>query len=113
VAQEGVRALYEEILATDNPKAQIFFNQWKILFGEVCGYDVENVSEKLKKLAEFYVVKGKPQTGAGLACEGDRRKVSEGWAQDMAVSGFGIAESARTARSPWRRTQRTQKNWLG
>ena len=61
VAQEGVRALYEEILATDNPKAQVFFNQWKILFGEVCGYDVENLSDKLKKLAEFYVVKGKPQ----------------------------------------------------
>jgi hypothetical protein len=61
VAQEGVRALYEQILATQNPKAQVFFNQWKILFGEVCGYDVENLSDKLKKLAEFYVVKGKPQ----------------------------------------------------
>jgi hypothetical protein len=61
VAQEGVRALYEEILATDNPKAEVFFSQWKILFGEVCGYDVENLSDKLKKLAEFYVVKGKPQ----------------------------------------------------
>jgi hypothetical protein len=61
MAQEGVRALYEEILATENPKAQVFFNQWKILFGEVCGYDVENLSDKLKKLAEFYVVKGKPQ----------------------------------------------------
>jgi len=61
VAQEGVRALYEEILATENPKAQVFFNQWKILFGEVCGYDVENLSDKLKKLAESYEVKGKPQ----------------------------------------------------
>jgi hypothetical protein len=61
IAQEGVRALYEEILATENPKAQVFFNQWKILFGEVCGYDVENLSDKLKKLAEFYVVKGRPQ----------------------------------------------------
>jgi hypothetical protein len=61
VAQEGVRTLYEEIQATDNPKAQVFFNQWKILFGEVCGYDVENLSDKLMKLAEFYLVKGKPQ----------------------------------------------------
>ena len=61
VAQEGVRALYEEILGTTNPKAQVFFNQWKILFGEVCGYDVENPSDKLKKLAEFYDVKGKTQ----------------------------------------------------
>jgi len=61
IAQEGVGALYEEIVATENPKAQVFFNQWKILFGEVCGYDVENLSDKLKKLAEFYVVRGKPQ----------------------------------------------------
>jgi SAM-dependent methyltransferase len=61
IAQEGVRTLYEEILHTENPKAQVFFNQWKILFGEVCGYDVENLSDKLKKLAEFYVVRGKPQ----------------------------------------------------
>lgn len=61
IAQEGVRTLYEEILRTENPKAQVFFNQWKILFGEVCGYDVENLSDKLKKLAEFYAVPGKPQ----------------------------------------------------
>jgi SAM-dependent methyltransferase len=60
-AQEGARVLYEEILNTTNPKAQVFFNQWKILFGEVCGYDVENLSDKLNKLAEFYLVKGKPQ----------------------------------------------------
>jgi SAM-dependent methyltransferase len=61
IAQEGVRELYDEIIKTENPKAQVFFQQWKILFGEVCGYDVENLSDKLKKLAEFYVVKGKPQ----------------------------------------------------
>jgi len=66
VAQESIRVLYEEILATDNPKAEVFFSQWKILFGEVCGYDVENLSDKLKKLAEFYVVKGKPQPAALL-----------------------------------------------
>ena len=61
LAQEGIRTLYEEILATDNPKAEVLFSQWKILFGEVCGYDVENLSDKVKKLADFYVVKGKPQ----------------------------------------------------
>ena len=68
VAQEGVRTLYGQIQATDNPKAQVFFNQWKILFGEVCGYDVENLSDKLKKLAEFCVVKGKPQAEPLLSC---------------------------------------------
>jgi hypothetical protein len=60
IAQESVGTLYDEILKTDNPRAQVFFNQWKILFGEVCGYDVENLTEKLKKLADFYGVKGRP-----------------------------------------------------
>jgi hypothetical protein len=63
IAQAGVRTLYDEILNTENPKAQVFFDQWKILFGEVCGYDVENLSDKLKKLADFYGVKGKPHPG--------------------------------------------------
>jgi N-6 DNA Methylase len=60
IAKESVATLYNEILKTDNPRAQVFFNQWKILFGEVCGYDVENISDKLKKLAEFYGIEGKP-----------------------------------------------------
>lgn len=54
LAQNGVRTLYEAISTTDHPKAQVFFNQWKILFGEVCGYDVDNPSDKIKKLAEGY-----------------------------------------------------------
>lgn len=56
LAQIGIRTLYQTISTTDNPKAQTFFNQWKILFGEVCGYDVDNPSEKVKKLAQFYSV---------------------------------------------------------
>src|SRR5712692_9844437 len=58
LAQDGVRALYNAIIATDNPKAQIFFSQWKILFGEVCGYDVDDPSDKIKKLADFYGIVG-------------------------------------------------------
>ena len=49
-------SLYDAIVTTDNPKAQTFFSQWKILFGEVCGYDVDNPSDKIKKLADFYQV---------------------------------------------------------
>src|SRR3972149_2989939 len=56
LAQEGIHALYDAIVSTDNPKATTFFSQWKILFGEVCGYDVDNPSDKIKKLAEFYHV---------------------------------------------------------
>ncbi len=56
LAQIGIRILYKTISETDNPKARTFFNQWKILFGEVCGYDVDNPSDKIKKLAQFYGV---------------------------------------------------------
>src|SRR5439155_27360768 len=51
---------------TDHPKAQTFFKQWKILFGEVCGYDVDNPSDKIKKLALFYGVKAKDLKAAEL-----------------------------------------------
>src|SRR5947209_8467520 len=54
IAISGVHALYEAIVTTDHPKARTFFNQWKILFGEVCGYEVDNPSDKVKKLAESY-----------------------------------------------------------
>jgi hypothetical protein len=56
IAINGIHALYDAIVTTDNPKAQTFFAQWKILFGEVCAYDVDGQSEKLRKLAEFYQV---------------------------------------------------------
>ena len=59
LAQDGIHALYEAIVTTDHPKARTFFNQWKILFSEVCGYDVENPSDKIKKLADFYGVPAK------------------------------------------------------
>jgi SAM-dependent methyltransferase len=56
LAQDGIHTLYEAIVNTSDPKARIFFSQWKLLFGEVCGYDVENPSDKIKKLATFYHV---------------------------------------------------------
>jgi hypothetical protein len=56
VAIGGVHALYSAIISTSNPKARTFFSQWKILFGEVCGYDVDNPSDKLKYLAQFYQI---------------------------------------------------------
>ena len=54
VAQAGIKTLYETICTTDNPKAQTFFQQWKILFGQVCGYDVNIPSDKIVQLGEFY-----------------------------------------------------------
>lgn len=54
VAQKGIKTLYEIICTTDNPKAQTFFQQWKILFGQVCGYDINISSEKIVQLGAFY-----------------------------------------------------------
>ncbi len=60
LAQDGIRALYDTICTTADPKAQTFFQQWKILFGEVCGYDVNTPSDRIKKLGQFYGVYGTP-----------------------------------------------------
>jgi N-6 DNA Methylase len=61
IAQDGIGVLYDQILKTENPRADVFFSQWKILFGEVCGYNVDNLSDRLRKLAEFYQMKDKPR----------------------------------------------------
>ena len=66
IAISGIHALYDAVVSTNNPKAQTFFNQWKILFGEVCGFDVDNPSNKIKKLAEFYQVGAKNLKSAEL-----------------------------------------------
>ncbi len=58
LAQDGIRALYDTICTTADPKTQTFFQQWKILFGEVCGYDVNTPSDKMEKLGEAYGVYG-------------------------------------------------------
>jgi hypothetical protein len=56
LAQEGIRKLYSTLCSTNSKKTKIFFTQWKILFGEVCGYDLEKSNEKLKKLAQHYTL---------------------------------------------------------
>jgi len=54
IAREAIRSLYDALLETDSPKAQVFFSEWKIHYSEVCGYDVDAPTEKIKKLAESY-----------------------------------------------------------
>jgi len=55
-AREGVRRISEVIHETNNRKAQDFFRQWQILFGEVCGYDIHGQNAKVCKLAAHYLV---------------------------------------------------------
>ncbi len=56
--KKGIQAFYRAITGATNSKVTTFFGEWKILFGEVCGYDVEGKNEKLSKLGEFYEVHG-------------------------------------------------------
>jgi len=55
-ALHGIHRFYDVIHNTKSPKAQTFFRQWQILFGEVCGYDIRGQNAKIKKLAEHYEV---------------------------------------------------------
>jgi hypothetical protein len=56
IARSGVQAFYDAICRTDNPKAQIFFKQWKILFAEASAQDLDTASEKVRALAASYGV---------------------------------------------------------
>jgi len=71
LAREGIEKLYWRIREVekkpeDYPKAKVLFDQWRILFGEVCGYDIKSPSSKIKQLGEFYGVKKDPNAAALL-----------------------------------------------
>jgi hypothetical protein len=53
-AGKYIRVIYDVIRQTKSKKALTFFDQWKILFGEVCGYDVEGSNDKINTLADYY-----------------------------------------------------------
>jgi hypothetical protein len=66
IAHHGVHALYDALITSKNPKVQTFFSQWRILFSEVCGYDVTNPTPRIKKLATSYGVPIKGLNPAAL-----------------------------------------------
>jgi hypothetical protein len=39
----------------------MFFQQWKLLFGEVCGYDIDTPTDRITKLAEYYGILEAPK----------------------------------------------------
>lgn len=59
LAQAGVRTLYNTIVNATHPKAVTLFSQWRILYTEVCGYDVARPNDKLKTLARAYGIADK------------------------------------------------------
>ena len=56
IALEGIARIHKVISTTKSKKAQVFFKQWQILFGEVCGYDVHGNNAKIRKLGEHYCI---------------------------------------------------------
>ena len=54
----NIKAIYEIITQTDSQKARTFFDQWRLLFSEVCGYDVNEPSQGIVALAGNYGIVG-------------------------------------------------------
>ena len=61
-----IKVLYVALSTSQDAKTKVLFKQWKILFGEVCGYDVSSTSKKITKLAEAYGVDTKTLKSAEL-----------------------------------------------
>jgi len=55
-ACKSIQLIYELIHDTKSEKAKTFFQQWQILFGEVCGFDIHGQSSKIKILAKHYSI---------------------------------------------------------
>jgi len=54
IALRCVQTLFEKVGSLKSPKAQKLFEQWQVMFSEVCGYDLENPKPHLRTLATNY-----------------------------------------------------------
>lgn len=69
ISRSAVRALYNSLTRNPCERTLMFFNQWQILFGEVCGYDVNKLSKKIKELSGFYLIgETKPKPAELMFC---------------------------------------------
>ena len=66
LTKEFIRELYTDYLSFLNEnnisKVGLLFEQWKILFREICGYDFETLDLKIKQLNVEYDLPGKVRT---------------------------------------------------
>lgn len=54
-AAKGISAFRDALhMHEEEPRVRTFFQQWKIMFGEVCGYDMASPRAELRILAEKY-----------------------------------------------------------
>jgi len=53
-ARSTVARLFGKVRDLRNPRAQKMFEQWMVMFSEVCGYDLHNPKEHVKELGQRY-----------------------------------------------------------
>jgi len=68
-AGQCVRALYRASEESNSPKVDALFAQWRLLFSEVCGYDLQSQKLDVEALAQNYGVFAKrPDVGRLFFC---------------------------------------------
>jgi hypothetical protein len=65
-AGQCVRALYCALQGSSKPKVQALFAQWRLLFSEVCGYELDSPRLDVRALADSYGVDSKRVSGERL-----------------------------------------------
>ncbi len=60
LASKAINAFYQKLLAADNPRVEMFFAQWDMIFGVIYGQELERGDAAAKELAELYGIDGKP-----------------------------------------------------
>jgi SAM-dependent methyltransferase len=60
IASRTVNALYHRLLTTENPRVEMFFAQWDMIFGVVYGQELERGDIAAKELAKLYRIDDEP-----------------------------------------------------
>lgn len=58
IAKNGIKTLYFTLINNPTPKSETFFKHWKILFGQVCGYEFSLRDEIIRELVNVYDLNG-------------------------------------------------------
>jgi hypothetical protein len=60
VASGAVNAFYHKLIAVKNPRVEVFFAQWDMIFGVIYGQEIERGDATAKELAKLYNITDKP-----------------------------------------------------
>jgi hypothetical protein len=60
VASNAVNGLYHKLVTTQNPRVEMFFKQWDMIFGITYGQELERGDAAAKELAKLYSIADNP-----------------------------------------------------